>query len=374
MRSDKDGVTKNSVLVSCIWGSAHIGRLVRPRLLCRGLTESCRPGNELKRSGLLLWCSWIRSANDGLPPCPPTPGHESTGLLACQVLLRVPTGNDPATLVSCRDRLLREQDRRLEAGLTEVRLLRGGGTARPPEREKTERLEEVKSPRGIFTLCGHLCSCAAISWARGDGPAATQPAPNFGLDGSFVKPYTENWLLSLTFFGLALVKRSLRLYELPDPGCVTPLVFCGVERDKTPYLTRANRMQRESAWPGGGRGRWLAGHHKQQYNGWHQIKREKKRQYITHSLIKADIERHTRRHVLIYSHWTGLLLTMRKNPWPGDLKSSSQIWSNPKVEAGNVDRDLSLIKCTTCESQLLVILVLHFISHDPIMSLYCCFF
>lgn len=318
MRSDKDGIANDSVLASWIWGLGHIGRLLSPRLLCSvfivlallsGLAVSCRPGTELNRSGLLLWCAWISSANEGLPPWPPTPGlllkvlPTSTGLLGCQVLLRVPsgTGNDPAPLESCRARLLREQDRRLEAGLTEVRPLKLGGTTRPPAREIPERLEEVNSAREIFRPwagLGHLCSCSASSWAREDGPAATgpsatQPAPDFGVNASFDNPHTKIWLCSLSFFASVLAKRWLRLYEVPDPGCccvcfagtgVTLLVLCGVERGKAPYLTRANRMQRESAWPGGGKWREMIGRAPQAAKQWLRSDKERKKA-IRYSLV-----------------------------------------------------------------------------------------
>lgn len=318
MRSDKDGVAENpggggGALRGGL-GRGSVGRL-RPMLLCcvlvvpallSGLEMSadkfCRPGTELKRSGLLLWCSWISSANEGLPPWPPTPGlllspPTSTGLLACQVLLRLPsgTGNDPAILESCADRLLREKDRRLEAGLTEGRLPRLGGTPGPPEREMLEiwpRLEEPKLVRGKFAPwagLAHSRSCSAISWAKELGPAATQPVPKVGVNASFATLPAENWLQLLTPFGSVWAKRSQRLYESPGCGCVcgkvthvTLLVMCSVERDKAPYLTRAKCMQRESVWRGrggrgwGGRGeRWSERRHKQQYNGWDQRKREK---------------------------------------------------------------------------------------------------
>lgn len=305
IKCDKDGAAENPEGGGLGRGSGKgRGRLLRLRLLCcvvvvlallSGLAVSgdrfCKPGTKLKRSGLLFWCSWISSANEGLPPWPPTPGLSptpatSTGLLAWQVLLRLPRGpgNDPASLESWRDRLLREQDRRLDVGLTEVRLPRLGGTLRPPEREKPgprwrlwPRLEEPKLVREIFgpwAGLAHMRSCSAISWARELGPAVTQPVPELGVNAFFA---TENWLESLTSSASVRAKRSIRLYESPDPGCVCVCVevkrviltvLCGVERDKAPYLTRANCMQRESVWQGGGGGsggRWLARHHKQPY-------------------------------------------------------------------------------------------------------------
>lgn len=295
MRSDKDGVTENpgGRGRGGLAGGVGKGRLLRPVLLCwvlvvfvllSGFVESaekfCRPGSELKRSGLLLLCSWISSANEGLPPWPPTPGllltpPTSTALLACQRLLRLPsgTGNDPTTLGSCRDRLLREQDRRLDVGLTEVRLLRLGVTPRPLEGEIPgfrPRLIEIFGPWAGLAC---LCLCSAISWAREPAPAATQ---EFEVKLSFTKQETRSQ--PFASFDSVRTKRLLRLYKSPDPGwgCVrfevtrvTLSALCGVERDKAPYLTRANRMQREPTWRGRGGGEEgdFARHHKQPYDG-----------------------------------------------------------------------------------------------------------
>lgn len=113
--------------------------------MCVGACVLCSPGRVLYSLGLLLWCSWIRSARDGLPTCAPAnPPSACRGRPPCSTELKLPKGTGTAVdaLGSSSLRPLRELESREGVELREDREPRDN-----PEAPGTRGALVVPAPR-----------------------------------------------------------------------------------------------------------------------------------------------------------------------------------------------------------------------------------